>query len=239
MGYGKITRKQQEILDYIKEEILTKGYPPAVREICEAVQLKSTSSVHSHLETLEKNGYIRRDPTKPRAIEICDDNFQMVRTEMVSLPVIGRVAAGSPILAEENIESYFPVPADMVPAGDSFVSEVELQNPAALLHAKAGSFLARKKYGVTDDDILNAIKYHTTGRPEMSKLEKILYIADYIEPGRKHAANLLQIRKMAYQDLDQTLFKILEDTLSYLLTTGGEIDSMTQETYDYYKRTRS
>ncbi|MCI9462333.1 MAG: HD domain-containing protein [Lachnospiraceae bacterium] len=119
------------------------------------------------------------------------------------------------------------------------VSEVELQNPAALLHAKAGSFLARKKYGVTDDDILNAIKYHTTGRPEMSKLEKILYIADYIEPGRKHAANLLQIRKMAYQDLDQTLFKILEDTLSYLLTTGGEIDSMTQETYDYYKRTRS
>lgn len=119
------------------------------------------------------------------------------------------------------------------------VSEVELQNPAALLHAKAGSFLARKKYGVTDDDILNAIKYHTTGRPEMSKLEKILYIADYIEPGRKHAANLLQIRKMAYQDLDQTLFKILEDTLSYLLTTGREIDSMTQETYDYYKRTRS
>lgn len=125
MGYGKITKKQQEILDYIKEEILKKGYPPAVREICEAVQLKSTSSVHSHLETLEKNGYIRRDPTKPRAIEICDDNFLMVRTEMVSLPVIGNVAAGAPILAEENVESYFPVPADMVPAGDSFVLKVK------------------------------------------------------------------------------------------------------------------
>ncbi len=125
MGYGKITKKQQEILDYIKEEILKKGYPPAVREICEAVQLKSTSSVHSHLETLEKNGYIRRDPTKPRAIEICDDNFQMVRTEMVSLPVIGNVAAGAPILAQENIESYFPVPADMVPSGDSFVLKVK------------------------------------------------------------------------------------------------------------------
>lgn len=125
MGYGKITKKQQEILDYIKEEILKKGYPPAVREICEAVQLKSTSSVHSHLETLEKNGYIRRDPTKPRAIEICDDNFQMVRTEMVSLPIIGHVAAGAPILAEENIESYFPVPADMAPAGDSFVLKVK------------------------------------------------------------------------------------------------------------------
>lgn len=125
MGYGKITKKQQDILNYIKEEILKKGYPPAVREICEAVQLKSTSSVHSHLETLEKNGYIRRDPTKPRAIEICDDNFQMVRTEMVSLPVIGRVAAGEPILAEENIESYFPVPAEMVPSGESFVLKVK------------------------------------------------------------------------------------------------------------------
>ncbi len=125
MGYGKITAKQQEILEYIKDEILKKGYPPAVREICEAVHLKSTSSVHSHLETLEKNGYIRRDPTKPRAIEICDDNFQMVRTEMVSLPVIGTVAAGQPILAQENIENYFPVPADMVPKGESFVLKVK------------------------------------------------------------------------------------------------------------------
>ena len=121
----KITPKQQEILEYIKETILKKGYPPSVREICEAVRLKSTSSVHSHLETLEKNGYIRRDPTKPRAIEICDDNFQMVRTEMVSLPVIGQVAAGQPILAEQNIDSYFPVPADMVPSGESFVLKVK------------------------------------------------------------------------------------------------------------------
>ena len=126
MGRGKITAKQQQILDYIKDEILNKGYPPAVREICDAVNLKSTSSVHSHLETLEKNGYIRRDPTKPRAIEICDDNFQMVRTEMVSLPVIGTVAAGAPILAEENVSSYFPVPAEMVPNGQpSFVLKVK------------------------------------------------------------------------------------------------------------------
>lgn len=125
MGYGKISAKQQEILDYIKEEILKRGYPPAVREICEAVNLRSTSSVHSHLETLEKNGYIRRDPTKPRAIEICDDNFQMVRTEMVSLPIVGQVAAGTPILAEENIDSYFPVPAELVPQGESFVLKVK------------------------------------------------------------------------------------------------------------------
>ncbi len=125
MSQGKITPKQLEILEYIKKEILDKGYPPAVREICEAVHLKSTSSVHSHLETLEKNGYIRRDPTKPRAIEICDDSFHMVRKEMVSLPVIGTVAAGVPILAQENIESYFPVPADVVPQGDSFIVKVK------------------------------------------------------------------------------------------------------------------
>ena len=125
MGYGKISGKQKEILEYIKDEILNRGYPPSVREICEAVNLKSTSSVHSHLETLEKNGYIRRDPTKPRAIEICDDNFQMVRTEMVSLPVIGTVAAGQPILAEENIEDYFPVPSEYVPSGESFILKVK------------------------------------------------------------------------------------------------------------------
>ncbi len=124
MSVGKITPKQQEILDYIKDEILKRGYPPTVREICETVHLKSTSSVHSHLETLEKNGYIRRDPTKPRAIEICDDSFQMVRTEMVSIPIIGNVAAGQPIFAEENIQDYFPVPADMVPKGESFILNV-------------------------------------------------------------------------------------------------------------------
>ena len=126
MATGKISAKQREILEYIKSEILSRGYPPAVREICEAVNLKSTSSVHSHLETLEKNGFIKRDPTKPRAIEICDDNFQMVRTEMASLPVIGTVAAGTPILAEENIDSYFPVPAEIVPNGaPSFVLKVK------------------------------------------------------------------------------------------------------------------
>ena len=124
MTFGKITPKQQEILNYIKEEILKKGYPPTVREICETVNLKSTSSVHSHLETLEKNGYIRRDPTKPRAIEVCDDSFQMVRTEMISLPVIGNVAAGQPILAEENITEYFAVPAEVVPKGESFILNV-------------------------------------------------------------------------------------------------------------------
>ena len=121
---GKISAKQQEILDFMKEVILKKGYPPTVREICETVNLKSTSSVHAHLESLEKNGFIKRDPTKPRAIEICDDSFQIVRREMVSLPIVGNVAAGQPILAEENIEEYFPVPAEMVPSGESFILKV-------------------------------------------------------------------------------------------------------------------
>ena len=125
MAYGKISKKQAEILEFIKERILEKGYPPAVREICEAVNLKSTSSVHAHLETLEKNGYIRRDPTKPRAIEICDDSFQLVRHEMTSIPIVGTVAAGQPILAEENIEGYFPIPVDMAPNAESFVLKVK------------------------------------------------------------------------------------------------------------------
>ena len=125
MGYGKISAKQQEILDYMKEQILQKGYPPSVREICNAVGLRSTSSVFSHLETLEKNGYIRRDPTKPRAIEIVDDSFQMFRKDMVSIPVVGQVAAGQPILAEENIVEYLPVPSDMIPRGKSFILKVK------------------------------------------------------------------------------------------------------------------
>ena len=125
MSKGKITDKQREILEYIKETILAKGYPPAVREICEAVHLKSTSSVHSHLETLEKNGYIRRDPTKPRTIEILDDDFALTRREMVQVPIIGTVAAGMPSLAEENIEDYMPIPAEMLPNKEIFMLKVK------------------------------------------------------------------------------------------------------------------
>ena len=125
MSYGKISPKQTEILEYIKSEIINRGFPPAVREICEAVGLKSTSSVHAHLETLERNGYIHRDPTKPRAIEILDDTFNLNRTEMVNVPIIGRVAAGSPILAQENIEGYFPVPMEYMPNEQTFMLNVK------------------------------------------------------------------------------------------------------------------
>ena len=125
MAYGKISKKQLEILEYIKSEILRIGYPPAVRDICEAVNLKSTSSVHSHLETLEKNGYIRRDPTKPRAIEIIDDTFNLTRREMVNVPIVGQVAAGEPILAEQNITNYFPIPIEFMPNNETFLLTVK------------------------------------------------------------------------------------------------------------------
>ena len=125
MAQDKLTAKQQEILEYIKSEILRIGYPPAVREICEAVNLKSTSSVHSHLETLEKNGYIRRDPTKPRAIEIIDDTFNLTRREMVNVPIVGQVAAGEPILAEQNITNYFPIPIEFMPNNETFLLTVK------------------------------------------------------------------------------------------------------------------
>ncbi len=125
MAQGKISQKQQEILEYIKSQILERGFPPAVRDICEAVHLKSTSSVHSHLETLEKNGYIRRDPTKPRAIEILDDSFNFMRREMVNVPIVGRVAAGEPILAQQNIESYFPIPMEFMPNNQTFLLTVK------------------------------------------------------------------------------------------------------------------
>lgn len=127
MGLGSLTAKQQEILDYLKDCILKKGYPPAVREICEAVHLKSTSSVHAHLETLEEKGYIRKDPTKPRAIEILDGTFNLSRRELVNIPIIGTVTCGEPIIAEERIDGYFPVPPEYLHpnAKDVFMLKVK------------------------------------------------------------------------------------------------------------------
>lgn len=157
MPKGKITAKQQEILEYIKSEILNKGYPPAVREICEAVHLKSTSSVHSHLETLEKNGFIRRDPTKPRAIEIIDDDSNLVRREIISVPVIGSVAAGEPIFAEQNIEGYLPVLPEDMPDGEAFMLRVKGESMV-----KAGIFdgdrvLVKKQEHAENGDIVVAL----------------------------------------------------------------------------------
>ncbi len=157
MAYGKISSKQKEILEYIKQEILKKGYPPAVREICEAVSLKSTSSVHSHLETLEKNGYIRRDPTKPRAIEIIDDNFGLTRREVVNVPIIGRVAAGQPILAVENIKNYFPVPAEFMPNEESFLLEVKGESMINVGILDGDNILVKKQSDAHNGDIVVAL----------------------------------------------------------------------------------
>ena len=157
MSQGKISKKQQEILEYIKSQILQRGFPPAVREICEAVNLKSTSSVHSHLETLEKNGYIRRDPTKPRAIEILDDMFNLTRREMVHVPIIGQVAAGEPILAQENIEDYWPVPADRMPNKQTFFLKVKGESMINAGIFNGDNVLVKKQPNAENGDIVVAL----------------------------------------------------------------------------------
>ena len=152
-----ITKKQEEILNYIKDEILERGFPPAVREICQAVGLKSTSSVHSHLESLEKNGYIRRDPTKPRAIEILDESFNMLRREMVNVPVVGTVAAGQPILAEQNIDSYFPIPSEYMPNEQSFILKVKGESMVNAGILDGDSVLVMQQTTARNGDIVGAL----------------------------------------------------------------------------------
>ena len=157
MQKGRITAKQQEILEYIKSEIVNKGYPPAVREICGAVHLKSTSSVHSHLETLEKNGFIRRDPTKPRAIEIIDDDFNLSRREIISVPVIGSVAAGEPIFADQNIESYMPVLPEDMPDGQAFMLRVKGESMVNAGIFDGDRVLVKKQESAENGEIIVAL----------------------------------------------------------------------------------
>ena len=153
MSQGKISAKQKEILEFIKDQILTRGFPPSVRDICEAVHLKSTSSVHAHLETLEKNGYIRRDPTKPRAIGILDVTFNLTRREVTNVPLVGRVAAGEPLLAQENIENYFPIPVEMLPNSNTFMLTVKGES---MINA-----------GILDGDYVLVEEAHTASNGDM------------------------------------------------------------------------
>ena len=157
MEYGRISDKQREILEYMKQEILNKGYPPTVRELCDAVHLKSTSSVHSHLETLEKNGYIRRDPTKPRAIEIIDDTFNLTRRETVNVPMLGQVAAGQPILAVENIDNYFPIPAEMLPNAETFMLKVKGESMINAGILDGDHILVEEKHTARNGDMVVAL----------------------------------------------------------------------------------
>jgi len=133
---NKLSKRQAEILAYIKDEVKVKGYPPSVREIAEAVGLASSSTVHGHLERLEQKGFIRRDPTKPRAIEILGDSSPVVNeaqavyseiySDIMNIPVIGKVTAGIPITAVENVEEYFPLPTSVAPANEQvFMLRVE------------------------------------------------------------------------------------------------------------------
>ena len=189
MSYGKISAKQREILEYIKQEILNRGYPPAVREICEAVQLKSTSSVHSHLETLEKNGYIRRDPTKPRAIEIIDDNFNLTRREVVNVPVVGYVAAGLPLLAVQNIENYFPIPAEYMPNEQCIMLKVKGESMINAGILNGDTILVEKASTAKNGDMVVALvddsatvktfykeKNHIRLQPENDHMDPIIVI---------------------------------------------------------------
>ncbi len=157
MSYGKISGKQREILEYLKSQILNRGYPPAVREICEAVKLKSTSSVHSHLETLEKNGYIRRDPSKPRAIEIMDDGFNLTRRDLVNVPIVGTITAGQPILAVENVEGYFPVPMEYMPNEETFMLKVKGQSMINVGIFDGDKILVQKQNTAMNGEIVVAL----------------------------------------------------------------------------------
>ena len=154
---GKISEKQQLILDYIKEEILKKGYPPTVREICERVGLRSTSSVHSHLNTLEENGYIRRDPTKPRAIEIIDDEFGLTRRDMTNIPIIGRVAAGEPLLAVENIEDYFSLPTEFLPNNETFILKIQGESMINIGFYDGDFLIVEKVNSANNGDVVVAL----------------------------------------------------------------------------------
>jgi len=157
MAYGRISSKQSEILEYIKSQILNKGYPPSVRDICEAVDLKSTSSVHAHLESLEKNGYLRRDPTKPRAIEIIDDNFNLVRREVVNVPIVGQVAAGEPLLAVENITNYFPIPAEYMPNEETFMLIVKGDSMINMGIYDGDKIIVKKQNVAKNNDVVVAL----------------------------------------------------------------------------------
>ncbi len=157
MSKGRITDKQMEILSFMKSCILDKGYPPSVREICEAVSLKSTSSVHAHLETLEKNGYIRRDQTKPRAIEIIDDDFALSRREMVNVPLIGTVAAGQPILAQENIVDYFPIPVELLPNEETFMLKVKGDSMINMGIYEGDDIIVKRQSSASNGEVIVAL----------------------------------------------------------------------------------
>ncbi|KYD32057.1 MULTISPECIES: transcriptional repressor LexA [Anoxybacillaceae] len=187
----KLSKRQQQILDFIKKEVKTKGYPPSVREIGEAVGLASSSTVHGHLARLESKGYIRRDPTKPRAIEILDADFSASNQtdDVISVPIIGKVTAGQPITAIENIEDYFPLPKRLVSSEDHvFMLEVMGDSMIEAGILDGDYVIVRQQQSADNGDIVVAMtedneatvkrffkeKDHIRLQPENSNLEPII-----------------------------------------------------------------
>lgn len=187
----KLSKRQQQILDFIKKEVKTKGYPPSVREIGEAVGLASSSTVHGHLARLESKGYIRRDPTKPRAIEILDPDFtaSKEKEDVVSVPMIGKVTAGQPITAIENIEDYFPLPKRLVSAedqvfmlevmGDSMIEAGILDGDYVIVRQQSSADSGDIVVAMTEDNEATVKRFfkekdHIRLQPENSNLEPII-----------------------------------------------------------------
>ncbi len=151
-----LTRRQRQILDYVIEYTRRRGYPPSVRDIGNALHLTSSSTVHSHLSALEKKGYLRRDPSKPRAIEVLKDPTSLPHKRVVALPVVGRVTAGAPILAEQNIEDSFSLPEDFVGGGECFLLRVRGDSMVAAGIFDGDYLVVRKQSHAEDGDIVVA-----------------------------------------------------------------------------------
>ncbi len=182
-----LSDKQKKILEFLKDEIRTKGYPPSVREICDAVGLQSTSTVHGYLGRLEKKGFIRRDASKPRAIEILDDNTYVSKNELVNVPIVGRVTAGQPILAVENIEDTFPIPVQYLHNSDVFMLHVRGESMMEAGILDGDMVIVQKKPTASNGDMVVALiedeatvktfykeKDHIRLQPENSAMEPIL-----------------------------------------------------------------
>ncbi|MGG3957124.1 transcriptional repressor LexA [Bhargavaea massiliensis] len=186
---AKLSKRQQQILDFIKQEVRTKGYPPSVREIGEAVGLASSSTVHGHLARLESKGFIRRDPTKPRAIEILDEYESIPKTNVVNVPIVGKVTAGQPITAIENIEEYFPLPERFVSPDDQvFMLQIVGESMIEAGILDGDYVIVRQQQTANNGDIVVAMtedheatvkrffkeKDHIRLQPENSSMEPII-----------------------------------------------------------------
>lgn len=204
--YEDLSKKQFEILTYIKKAVETVGYPPSVREICKGVNLKSTSTVHGHLNTLEEKGYIRKDPTKPRAIEILDQEESFVRLskETVDVPILGDVAAGAPILAVENIEDTYPVPLELVKNKEVFMLRIKGESMINKGIYTGDLVLVERTNTAINGDIVVALIDNEATVKTFYKEKNVVRLQpenDYMDPIYTRNVNILGIVKALYREL--------------------------------------